>query len=90
MKELPQRSGVEIEVLAATPALGPDEAARLEHLQVLGNGLACQGEAVIHGERCAELEQGLSVPRGQGIQNGAASRRSQRIVDVTHAAIIGK
>lgn len=71
-------------MLAPPPALRPDETARLEQLEVLGDRLSRQAKAMVHGQRGAELEECLPVPGHEGVQDGPSGGGSERLVDVGH------
>lgn len=45
---------------------------------------------MVHGQGSAELEERLSIPLNQGIENGPPSRGDERLVEVSHGTIIGK
>jgi hypothetical protein len=84
-----QRSRVEMVELVATLAAGPDQAGRLQDLQVLRDGLSGRSQAVSHDQPGAELEERLAVALHEFVEDGSPRRVRQGPEDVragvTHA-----
>jgi len=58
----------------------------LEHVQVLRHGLTREAHAVLHREPRAELEQRLTVPLMELVEDGAPRGSGQGVEDVDHEA----
>ena len=89
-RDLAQRRRVEVVELVPALATGPDQAGRLEHVEVLRDGLPRRPEAVFRCQPDAELEQGLAVAFGQLIEDRPTGGIRQRLEHVSHATMIGK
>lgn len=90
VEELLQGAGIEVVMLAPAAPLRPKKPDRLEEFEVLGNGLPCQSQPMVHEEGGTEFEQRLPVLSGQGVQDRPAGRGAERLIDVSHESIIGK
>lgn len=82
-----QRRDLEVVELVATLAPGPNQPGRLQHREVLGNGLPRQAQSLPHGQPGAELEERLAVTVTKLVENGPARGRSQGLEDVRHIRV---
>ena len=75
------RQGSGVEVVEGVAALAPpvDEPGRLEDVEVLRDRLPARRQAVGAHHAGAQLEQGLAVPLGQGVQQGPPGGVGQRL-----------
>ncbi len=72
--------------LEASVALADHEARGFEHLDVLRHRLPRGGDAVLHREARAELEERLAVTVDQFVQYRAPGRVGYRSVDFIHGS----
>ena len=83
-----------VEVMELVPPLPPgvDQPGGLEDVEVLGDPLPRGGQAVLGGQPCADLEQGLAVALDQLVENRPSGRIGECLehVDIGHPGSIGK
>ena len=60
------------------------ETGLFEHVEMLRNSLPGEIKVALHGQPYANLEQGLTVPVGQSIEDRPPGRRSQSMEDINH------
>lgn len=72
-----------MEFVSSLP-LGGDEAGALEHFEMLGDALARHADLVLHQQTRTELEECLSVPLAEFVQDCSAYRRYDGFKDIGH------
>jgi hypothetical protein len=74
------------------PALAPapDESGGLQDIKVLRDRLSRQSELMPVRQSRAQLEQGLSLPFGEFVEDRSSRGIRQGFEDVTHGRSIGK
>ena len=72
--------------LVSTLPLRRDESGRLEHVEVLRDGLPRQAQAVLHRQSGAELKQRLAIPLVQFVENRSPRRSDQCLEDIGHCS----
>jgi hypothetical protein len=90
LRDRPEGRRVEVVELVSPLTPAPDQAGRLEHVEVLRDGLSRQPKTVLHRQPRAELEQGLPVSVVELIENRPPGGGRKRMKDVTDGTIIGK
>jgi hypothetical protein len=88
--DLGERPGIEEVELGAAPALGDDEAGRLQHGEVLGDRLPCERQPVPHREHGADLEQGPAVAHRELVEHETPGLVVERAEHIGHDSTIGK
>ena len=63
---------------------------RFQHLQVLRDGLPGQSRLASQSKPGADLEERLTVPLDEFVENGPPGRRRECVKDITHVQTIGK
>jgi hypothetical protein len=76
-------------LVAALPTSG-DQTRALEDVEVLGDGLPGGAQAVLGGQPGAELEQRLTVPVQQLVEERTPSRVREGLEHIAHCHRIGK
>lgn len=69
--------------------VSPDAPARHEtrffqHFEVLGDSLPGEIQVALHGQPFANLEESLTVPVDQFVEDRSPGRRRQRMDDINH------
>ena len=72
--------------------VSPDAPARhetglFEHFEMLGDSLPGEIQVALHGQPYANLEEGLTVPLGQSIEDRPPRRRRQSLEDINHIGV---
>nr|WP_255639545.1 hypothetical protein [Deinococcus betulae] len=76
--------------LDATLTVGGQESSGFKYLEMLGDGLAGEGQVVMGGETDAEFEESLTIARAQRIEDRPPSWSGQGVIEVRHTPTIGK
>src|SRR5690554_1020167 len=88
--DLAQRPGVDVMELVPALPCRVHQTRRLQHLQVLRDGLPGRGEPVLDRQPGADLEQGLAVALDQLVEDRPPGGIRERLEHVTHRATLGK
>src|SRR5674476_1009690 len=87
--DLAERCGVELMERVAALPVPQDQPGVLQHVKMLGDRLPAGGEAVLHGEAGAELEERLPVPVHQLVEDRSPGgvREGLEPVSYTHLTL---
>src|SRR5665647_503831 len=88
--DLAERCGVELMERVAALTVPRNKPGVLQHVQVLGDRLPAGGQAVLHGEAGAELEERLPVPVHQLVEDRSPGGVREGLEHVAHGSTIGK
>jgi hypothetical protein len=79
-----ERREVDVVELVAPAAQAPEQARRLQHVEVLRDRLPGESEAMPCREAHAQFEECLAVALAQLVENRAPRRRNQGFENVAH------
>lgn len=81
---LPERLKIKIVVLVSALSSGTQQPCRFQYLQVLRHGLPAEVDLMPHGQPAAQLEQRLTIPITQLVDDQSTYRCGQGMEHVIH------